>query len=187
MHPHWKLTALSIAMSLALPAWAQSTVDSLGSVGAIGTYASGVNAAGNVVVGYEQSSTAVVQPFRWTQSGGMVSLGLLTSGPSSIGVISLALAVNAVGDVVVGYGSIFVSSAIIQRAFRWTQSGGMVNLGVLNGGGDSSATAVNAAGDVVVGTAADGAAGNARRAFRWTQASGMISLGTLNGGATSQG
>jgi probable HAF family extracellular repeat protein len=71
------------------------------------------------------------------------------------------------------------------RAFRWTQSSGMVSLGVMNGGTSSNANGVSADGLVVVGASADGAAGDELRAFRWTGTSGMVSLGTLRGGTSS--
>jgi probable HAF family extracellular repeat protein len=64
------------------------------------------------------------------------------------------------------------------RAFRWTASGGMQDLGTL-GGGRSEASGVSADGAVVVGWAYN-AAGQ-ERAFRWTVDGGMQDLGTLGG------
>ncbi len=88
---------------------------------------------------------------------------------------SNAFGVNAVGDVVVG-GTIVTSGAT--HAFRWTQAGGMIDLGTL-GGAQSVANGVNAAGDVVVGSSATG---SATHAFRWTAATNtMTDLGTLGG------
>ncbi len=72
------------------------------------------------------------------------------------------------------------------EAFRWTQSGGMVGLGFIGGGGanpDSFALAVNADGSVIVG----GSRSPAGRfeAFRWTQAGGMAGLGFIDGGGVA--
>jgi probable HAF family extracellular repeat protein len=61
-----------------------------------------------------------------------------------------------------------------QRAFRWTASGGMQDLGTLPGGNYSAAYDVSADGAVVVGSAGG-------RAFRWTPWSRMQDLGTLGG------
>jgi probable HAF family extracellular repeat protein len=90
---------------------------------------------------------------------------------------SEAYGVSANGSVVVGAAS--------DRAFRWTADGGMVSLGLLNGGIYSLAFGVNSNGSVVVGYASDGAAGNASRAFRWTETTGMTSLGVLTGSSSS--
>lgn len=64
------------------------------------------------------------------------------------------------------------------RAFLWSRSGGVRDLGALQAGGTSAANSVSANGSAVVGSS-DG------RAFRWTFLSGMQSLGTLVGGSTS--
>ncbi|MCS6919276.1 MAG: hypothetical protein NZM28_05860, partial [Fimbriimonadales bacterium] len=99
------------------------------------------------------TSIASAQTLRW--------LGTLG------GVYSAANGVSDDGSVVVGSSDTRGGGV---RAFRWTQSTGMVSLGTL-GGGFSQALGVSADGSVVVG-AAD-AAGFQRRAFRWTQSTGM--------------
>src|SRR5450830_476459 len=158
------------------------------------SYASGVNAAGNVVVGYGDNSISNNVAFRWVQdspgstTGHMTALGFLGTGSASY-----AYAVNAAGNVVVGYGYNGTNNV----AFRWVQdnsgsaSGGtMTGLGVLSVGTNSYANAVNAAGNVVVGYGYNGS-GNSE-AFRWVEdssgsASGgtMTGLGFLSGGSLS--
>jgi probable HAF family extracellular repeat protein len=84
---------------------------------------------------------------------------------------SAAYGVSADGAVVVGVAR---NAAGYDRAFRWTASGGMQDLGTLRGGRYSAAYGVSADGAVVVGTAWN-AAGFAR-AFRWTESGGMEDL-----------
>ncbi len=95
-----------------------------------------------------------------------IDLGALDEGSS------FALAVSDTG-VAVGYSG--------NKAFRWTQADGMVDLGTL--GGNSLASAVNDRGTVTVG--ASMTADVAQHAFAWTEAAGMVDLGTL--GAISAG
>ena len=130
-----------------------------------GSWASarGVSADGSVVVGVGSTRDEPSNPFspvysrafRWTDSGGMQSIGALTASSNS-----QAFGVNADGSVIVGESD--------NQAFRWTSSG-MVSLGYLSGASASQASATNAAGDVVVGH-------SGQSAFRWTASAGMQSL-----------
>jgi probable HAF family extracellular repeat protein len=95
-----------------------------------------------------------------------------------LGTPSYALAISSDGSTVVGV------AQYTARAFRWTEAGGVQDLGVLPGGLDSIAWAVNADGSVVVGEAHRGAA---RHAFRWTAATGMVDLGVPQGSIQSFG
>jgi probable HAF family extracellular repeat protein len=118
--------------------------------------------------------------FRWVLSNPATGAGTFTDlGPATYE----AWAVNGDGSVIVGIGN--------RHAFRWTQAGGVVDLGVLPGHINSMATAVSADGKVVVGISSSNfitptfpAAGpqfdkNGSRAFRWTQATGMRDLNAL--------
>jgi probable extracellular repeat, HAF family len=89
----------------------------------------------------------------------MQDLGDLGGGSSE------AWGVSADGSVVVGWA---LNAAGRSRAFRWTASGGMQDLGTLPGYDRSEAWDVSADGAVVVGRARN-AAGQ-WRAFRWTAA-----------------
>ncbi|MEX2141720.1 MAG: PEP-CTERM sorting domain-containing protein [Pirellulales bacterium] len=95
---------------------------------------------------------------------------------------SLALNVSSDGSVVVGWSE----SSNGREAFRWTEAGGMVGLGDLQGGVlRSIASGISADGSVIVGT------GNSTgtffgEAFLWTQPTGMMNLKEFlaTGGAT---
>ena len=68
------------------------------------------------------------------------------------------------------------------HAFRWTQTGGMRDLGTINdAAGFSSANSVSGDGSVVVGESAIPKIQNSffSHAFRWTSSGGMADLGTL--------
>ena len=107
----------------------------------------------------------------WSQS--LTWLGVLPNG-----LYSYAYDVSADGAVVVGW----AYNATFYRAFRWTASGGMQDLGTL-GSGWSEAYGVSAGGSVVVGRTR-----YYDYAFRWTASRGMEDLSTtyaslLNGSA----
>jgi probable HAF family extracellular repeat protein len=106
----------------------------------------------------------------------MQDLGRLGGDESDQADQSEAGGVSADGSVVVGWAA---NAAGQWRAFRWTASGGMQDLGTL-GGNESWADGVSADGSVVVGSAQNAAGWP--RAFRWTAARGMQDLGTLPGG-----
>ncbi len=150
----------------------------------------GVSGDGSVVIGESDFpggfSGTVKQAFRWTSAGGFQNLGAVeTDFPSS------ANAVTGDGAVVVGMSGVSVtvgnSSTNGSRAFRWTQSGGMQDLGALPGHTYSAATGVSDDGTIVVGISSDApidrlsVGGTYRyandpahsRAFRWTAATDM--------------
>ena len=147
----------------------------------LGSIATDVSADGSVVVGSSSANTrdTSISPFRWTQEAGMVDLGSYPDGWSGK-YDSANAVVSADGSVIAGYVSDFKSSNGA-KAFRWTQSGGIVGLGNLPGGFDSITTGVSADGSVIVG---QGSSINGREAFRWTQETGMVGLGTVPSGGS---
>jgi uncharacterized membrane protein len=102
---------------------------------------------------------------RWTLDGGIDILGDLTGGSLN----SFAWGVSADGSIVVGQGNPGA------EAFRWTESSGMVGLGILPGFNASLAQAVSADGSLVVGYSGDDSL-TSGQAFLWNEAHGMRSL-----------
>jgi probable HAF family extracellular repeat protein len=132
--------------------WTAST----GMVEFTGGDLTGISADGSVMVG----NGVVLGAFRWTASGGSVSLGNLPGGFSSA-----AFGVSLDGSTVVGSA---LNASSNPEPFRWTAATGMVGLGAAG-----EARAVSADGSVVVGSA-DVTGGSA---FMWTEAGGMVGLG----------
>ena len=129
----------------------------------------GISGDGSIVVGAGPTG-----PFRWTQAGGAVGLGSLsTTFPGGA-----ANGISRDGQTIVGWA---INPANTREAFRWTQAAGMVGLGTLPGGGGniaSEANAVSADGSVIVGRTNSQ---QGLQAFRWTQPSGIVPLGGLGG------
>jgi probable HAF family extracellular repeat protein len=126
----------------------------------IGT-AADISSDGTVVVGGRS------QAARWTQEGGGVSLGDLPSGTLN----SFAWGVSADGSVIVGQGT----SDAGREAFRWTESSGMVGLGIPAGFDFSRAQDVSADGSVVVGSLGIGVNTDGSP-FIWDAAHGIRNL-----------
>src|SRR5262249_15846007 len=105
-------------------------------------------------------------------STGLIDLGTLEP-PNNATLASFAYGVTGDGAVVVGFSEIAGGSS--EHAFRWTQAGGMVDLGSAKGaGGLSRAFKVRDEGNGMVGES-DFPTGP-RRAFRWTQGGGFQDL-----------
>jgi len=141
----------------------------IGNLGAPTANPKGVSGDGQYIVGSSVNLLGQTEAFIWSRATGVMR-GLGSPG-------TIAYAVNTDGAVVVG--SLRVGGT--DRAFRWTDAGGMVNLETLSGGrfNGSTSSGVNGAGTIVVGT---GTSANGGEAFRWTQATGMVGLGDLAGG-----
>ncbi|QYO76025.1 hypothetical protein [Devosia salina] len=137
------------------------------------SYAYDVSADGGVVVGTAGSSNLTQVAFRWDADTGMTALpGSGVDGRGISGDASTVIGYHIVPD---GGGGSHV------EAFRWTQAGGMLDLGT--GGYTSSvANGVSSDGSVIVGEVS-GAGQNV--AFAWTEATGMQLLGWMAGGAPS--
>jgi len=139
-----------------------------------GVFITRLNSDGSVAVG--MSPTSVGGNFiglRWTDTTGLVNLGSLNGGAST-----MPLGVNAKGDVVVGFAADGDPSAGgVPRSFRWTPTGGLVSLGLLHGDVNtySAAFSVNASGDVVVGASVS-LASNESQGYRWTAPTGMQTI-----------
>jgi probable HAF family extracellular repeat protein len=150
-------------------------------LGAAGnSIAFGISDDASTIVGWSNTTPGTFpsgqHAFRWTQVGGMQDLGSLQGSSGT----SIAYAANSDGSVVVGQTDMPSNMGITvpPHAFRWTQTGGMQDLGSLGAGFGSTAYAVSGDGSVVVGSAA---VSGGNHVFRWTQATGMQDLGTLPG------
>lgn len=115
--------------------------------------------------------------FRFTIGGEKIYLGSLDPIYSKK---SYAFAVSNDGTVV---GAAF-DGFKQQRAFRWTERNGMVDLGTL-GGTQATANAISANGVWITGISQNEAGDN--HAFRWSQRDGMRDLGTLADFSMSSG
>ena len=136
-----------------------------------------VNDAGQVAG--DSYSCCSPHAFSWTKAGGMVDIGSLCASNS----FSYVAGLNNLGEVVgrsYNCGADPLNQA--DRAFAWTQTAGMVDLGAFPPGDGSSAVAVNDSGQIV-GSSLD--SHGDQHAFFWTpSSSGLDDLGTL-GGSTS--
>ena len=149
--------------------WSQS-----GGMRDLGTLAGGTGTTGRCYgindlgwgVGTSENGGSVVNATLWRPGQSPQDLGDLTGFTQSY-----ATAVNNAGQVV-GVASKLVGSDLEQRAFLWTESGGMVDLGTLGGTG----TAANAISDngLIVGSSE--LTGSAVHAFSCTNSSNMTDI-----------
>lgn len=141
----------------------------LGTQGGNASYASAINAQGQVVGSADTDVS--YRAFLWDQGTVVLDLGSLKPGDTAN---SLAIAVNDLGQVV-GYSD--TDAGIVQHAFLWSGAGGMQDLGGLGTGAAnrSEGWAINNVGQVVgrTGTSAG------LHGFIWTAGAGMVDLNTL--------
>jgi probable HAF family extracellular repeat protein len=125
-------------------------------------FAWGANAACDVVVG--QSGN---RPTSWTLASGLVGLPV-PNGASG----AQALYASYQGSACAGL--IFRIPFGCMTAFRWTDSGGMQDLGALPGYCESVAAGISGDGQVVIGYCQSG---SSTRPFRWSPSTGMTPIG----------
>lgn len=155
------------------------------SIANIGVTPGGTNSSVSGVSGDGTVVAATIDPFgnssahRWTNAG-FTDLGSL---PGSAPAYATSVeGVSRDGTALIG-GTFYTDDTA--RAYRWTTSGGMQDLGLLDGGVAAVGTGLSGDGSVATGVAFD-ADFNAV-AFRWTSTTGMQSLGTLPGGSSAMG
>ncbi len=136
--------------------------------GQVSSRASAISSDGTAIVGSSGNGGNATQAFRWTASEGMQGLGFL-SGTT----YSESSATNQNGSVVVGTSG--------SGAFRWTNVGGMVDIGKLSISSTFSfPAAISNDGTKIVGTSG---IPSERQAFLWREGAGMVGIGDLSGGA----
>ncbi|MEZ6015013.1 MAG: hypothetical protein R3F49_07870 [Planctomycetota bacterium] len=178
------------ALTLASLANGQASWHLLGDVpgGADWSNAYGVNGDGSVVSGFV-STSAGLEPSRWTVQGGHEPLG----GPSAFtGIFGLGFGVSEDGSSVVGSYLVTTPSPPLP-GFHWDRPSGVTLVPTLRpGDGTSAVNAVSADGSVGVGSSGSsfGSTGGpvpppTHKAFRWTSATGPVFLGFLPGGQYS--
>jgi probable HAF family extracellular repeat protein len=126
-----------------------------GLVFAGGVAANAVSRDGRTIVGSAKDSRSVTQAAIWLRASEWRLLGSFPNAEPCDASLGLATGVSSDGEVVVGSAR---NGCTFARAFRWTESTGMVDLGSSVEGRTSLATGVSADGMVVVGyqTRADG-------------------------------
>src|SRR5207247_713804 len=129
-----------------------------------------ITSDGAVVVGFGLAGSGETHAFQWA-AGGTTDLGTLD-------VETRIYKMNAAGTAVIGS----VAPQLFPHAFRWTEAGGLVDLGTF-GGGYTDARAATADGAVIVGSS--GTSSGEGHVFRWTESEGMTDLGTLGGSDSS--
>lgn len=131
------------------------------------------------------STSAGLEPSRWTVQGGHEPLG----GPSAFtGIFGLGFGVSEDGSSVVGSYLVTTPSPPLP-GFHWDRPSGVTLVPTLRpGDGTSGVNAVSADGSVGVGSSGSsfGSTGGpvpppTHKAFRWTSATGPVFLGFLPG------
>jgi probable HAF family extracellular repeat protein/uncharacterized repeat protein (TIGR03803 family)/YVTN family beta-propeller protein len=152
----------------------------LGTLGGPYSSAIAVNDAGQVLGSSWLDASGKSHAFLWSATTGMIDVGTLPGASSTA--FSEAVALNGSGQVV-GFTTAASAQGAHAHAFRWTQAGGMIDLGTF-GGFWSYPTAINDAGQVI-GYAHyyTGDVSN-DNAFLWTETSGLANLGTLGGNSS---
>jgi probable HAF family extracellular repeat protein len=146
------------------------------------SFGTGVSPDGGTVLGNASSPPNFsIASVRWTRQAGLQSLGV----PPGV-TFSTASAASLGADVIAGYHQ----NSQRYMGYRWTESGGYVDLGDLPGGSNSTlALDMSWDGNTIVGTGNYGFFPGTPlhgEGFVWTAAGGIRSVGFLKGGTVSQ-
>ncbi|HYE61136.1 MAG TPA: hypothetical protein VD997_04000 [Phycisphaerales bacterium] len=150
---------------------ASGITDLGGAANATASIANDINSAGWIVGSsmVPGGSSSVYRPLLW-RDGAVLSLSTLPASPSGQ---ADARALSDTGFVT-GWA---INAQNRQHAFRWTESGGMIDLGSLYAVGWSVGMDVNSEGTVVGATLTP----DGQRGFVWTPGGGMQALGVPAG------
>lgn len=141
----------------------------------------GISRDGTAVVGSSRNASGFQEAFLWTRERGMIGLGDLPGAEFS----SSARVVSADGSVVSGLGRIGLEDNIVStRAFRWTESTSITDLGSIPPtNGFSNPWGMSGDGRYIIGTAQGP---NGFEAFIYDHNSGQMSgIGAFEGRAIS--
>lgn len=129
-----------------------------------------LSADGSTAVGYGtyRANPSSLEAMRWVGAAAPEPLGQLGGGR-----YSQATAISADGSTIVGHAS---DASLRAHAFRWTETEGMVDLGLM-GGYNSLATAVSASGEFIAGYGLNSLHSTHVTGFIWSEATGKIPLG----------
>lgn len=155
---------------------APTDIDPAAPLGSL-TSIAGANADGSVLVGFTAQPTTPL-PFRWTESAGLQTLGLLPGDDRGF-----ARAVSSDGRIAVGYSDTAGSASGPRLPVRWTPDGTPQALTTPTSDFlGAEAHAVDADGDTIAGSVDLDQTDGLEQAFRWTEAGGFSLLQDLPGG-----
>lgn len=197
----WHVPAVTIGQTITMiPTWGPPPVGDDISI------AYSLNSNGSVVVGAATAASGR-RPFRWTPTGGLQDLGLLSGvtdshaydvshdGNTIVGdrpdnfptsepwrwTLAGGLAplglFNGTARGVSGDGTIIGGSHPSGGFYRWTSAGGFQNIGIYPGASNTVAFAMSADGSTIVGRGGLGVFGPTNHAVKWSAAGGWVDLG----------
>jgi probable HAF family extracellular repeat protein len=153
-----------------------------------------ISADGRVVLGFSTDKSSRWRTFRWTETTGMVDLGTPNGPDPSFQGGGTHVGMSSNGNAVAGtWGDGRPNSGV--RSYRWTEDGGMKDLGRLARVAGANpeepnvlAAAISANGAVVVGTQTDFVpGGSVQRAYRWSESAGMQTIEQWTGKSLGTG
>jgi probable HAF family extracellular repeat protein len=154
--------------------WTESAgMIDLGNLGGPSSVANAINASGQVA-GQSDLASGFTHAFLWTESGGLQDLGTLSGGQQSG-----ANAINSAGEIA-GWANVGSND----YAIVWTQSAGLVKLGI-NASCGATAFGINDSSEVVGWFNNSSGCTFTSHGFSWSNSSGLTDLGVLPGGKYS--